>query len=165
MKLPTAELLRNTPGLRWLSTRLTQRVLWVFDKKRVARGASVGLFTCWIPIPFQMLVAIPLATFARANVPVAVICVWVSNPLTWIPMTAIAYEVGYLILRPEVHYLVEINEAEDFTAMIAAVFPQALGPILMGTFILQVVCAAASYTLVTSFWEQIEKLARRSEQK
>ncbi|MEO8400510.1 MAG: DUF2062 domain-containing protein [Gammaproteobacteria bacterium] len=71
--------------------------LWCFECDCVARGVAVGLFVAFLPIPFQMLIAVLLAIISRANLPIAVALTWVSNPLTFGPFTYLTYFVGTLI--------------------------------------------------------------------
>lgn len=134
-----------------------QKELWLWEKKRVARAVSTGLFSCWLPIPFQMVPAVLLAVYCRAYLPLTLICVWISNPLTWLLMAALAYELGYLILRPEIHYVKEIVEAESIWSVVS-IAPQALAPFLVGAGTLSIVSAAAGYGLVIMLWDWVSKL-------
>ena len=56
--------------------------LWGFKRTSVARGCAIGLFCCMIPMPLQMLLAAAIALVWKANIPLSVALVWVSNPLT-----------------------------------------------------------------------------------
>ena len=60
----------------------------------IARGMAIGVFVGLIMPPlFQILVAVIIATFAKANRIVAAIGCWVSNPITF----PIIYPFYYLI--------------------------------------------------------------------
>lgn len=76
--------------------------LWCFECDCVARGVAVGLFVAFLPVPFQMLIAVLFAMISRANLPIAVALTWVSNPLTFGPLTYLTYFVGTLITGEKV---------------------------------------------------------------
>ena len=77
---------------------------------RIALGAAVGGLIAWTPtIGFQMLLAVVLTSAIGANRLVSIIIVWVSNPLTLIPIYFPNYLVGHALLeiftdRPELSY-------------------------------------------------------------
>ena len=68
--------------------------LWHMNKRSVAGACSIGLFSAFIPIPFQMLLAAGLAIIFRFNLPISVALVWVTNPITMPPLFFLAYKVG-----------------------------------------------------------------------
>jgi len=72
--------------------------LWHLNRHSVAWGLSVGLFVAYVPIPFQMLLAAGISILIGCNLPVAVVAVWVSNPITMPPMFFAAYKLGALLL-------------------------------------------------------------------
>ncbi len=61
-------------------------------------GFGCGFFIGYLPIPMQMAVAAVLAISFRFNLPAALILVWVSNPLTWVPLYYPAYKLGAFLL-------------------------------------------------------------------
>lgn len=72
------------------------RILHVDDTpQRIARGVAIGLWVAFTPLlGFHMLIALALAALFRANKVLAVLLVWVSNPMTLIPIHLPAYLVG-----------------------------------------------------------------------
>lgn len=52
-----------------------------------------------IPMPLQMLLAAAIALIWRANIPLSVALVWISNPLTMPPMLYANYKLGTWILQ------------------------------------------------------------------
>jgi uncharacterized protein (DUF2062 family) len=96
--MPTAKSIQNSSQLSGLKPYLRDPSLWNFKKcDSVARGVAIGLFAAFLPI-LQMLIAALLAIFLRANLPLAVLLTWVSNPLTFIPITYATYFIGEIIL-------------------------------------------------------------------
>lgn len=86
-RLATSKLLRNIVGKHLLS----------FSQGPIQRGLAIGMFCMLLPIPFQMVPAAILCWLALANLPIAILCVWISNPLTYAPLFYACYTVGHYI--------------------------------------------------------------------
>ena len=66
---------------------------------RIALGIAIGIFVAWSPtIGIQTLIALGLAFLLRANKFLAVTLVWISNPLTLIPIYYPNYLVGNTVI-------------------------------------------------------------------
>jgi len=80
---------------------VVHRILHADDSPhRLALGVGLGFFVAWTPtIGFQMMIVILLATALRANNRVGVAIVWLSNPLTLIPIYLPNYWIGHNILK------------------------------------------------------------------
>jgi len=78
------------------------RVLHIDDSPhRIALGIGLGLFIAWTPtIGLQTLMVLCVAPFLRANISVAVPCVWVTNVFTMIPVYYSNYLLGRMLLKP-----------------------------------------------------------------
>lgn len=50
-------------------------------------------------MPFEMVPAIFLAALMRGNLPFAIAGIWISNPVTWIPLYTPCYLLGAKILQ------------------------------------------------------------------
>ncbi len=83
---------------RWARNTFAQPMVWHLNRRSVAGGVAVGLFVSWIPIPLQMLLAAVLAAVLRVHVPVSVVMVWFTNPLTFAPLLYAAWRSGSMIL-------------------------------------------------------------------
>ena len=113
-KLPDANVMRERlhdqlggcesekSGIRhWVRTTIAQPMVWHLNRRSVAGGVAVGLFVSWVPLPMQMLLAAILAAVLRVHVPVSVVMVWFTNPLTVAPLLYAAWRSGSMILgRP-----------------------------------------------------------------
>jgi uncharacterized protein (DUF2062 family) len=65
---------------------------------RIARGAGIGIFVALLPIMgIQMPVATMLALPLRGNIKAAIAGVWLTNPLTFIPLYYAVYRFGLLL--------------------------------------------------------------------
>ena len=108
--LPHDSRFREHKHLRWLGRRLHDPNLWHLNRRSVSGAAFVGLFMAWVPLPTQMLLAGIFALWLRVNLPVAVVLVWITNPLTIPPMSYFAYKVGARLLgRPAQEMQVELS--------------------------------------------------------
>jgi len=75
-------------------------ILHVDDRpQRIALGAAIGMFVAWTPtVGAQMLLALALATLLCANKAVALPIVWLTNPLTVVPIYWFNYKFGNIFL-------------------------------------------------------------------
>jgi len=65
----------------------------------IALGVALATFVSVIPLPMsQTLVAIALAALFRANKAVCIPVVWVTNPVTAIPIYATCFAVGQFLM-------------------------------------------------------------------
>jgi len=66
---------------------------------RIALGIAIGILVAWSPtIGIQTVIALALAFLLRANKFLAVTFVWISNPLTLIPIYYPNYLVGSVVI-------------------------------------------------------------------
>jgi hypothetical protein len=95
---PDPEKLKQHKQLQFLGDTLHLPYLWHLNRRNVASAFAIGLFAMWLPIPFQSLIAAALAVYFRANLPLAVVLVFVTNPVTTPPMLYAAYQLGAAII-------------------------------------------------------------------
>ena len=75
--------------------------VWSFGRSSTAKGIAIGIFCAFLPMPFEMIPAIMIAIAIGGNIPFSVAGVWISNPLTWIPLYTPCYLLGSKILQLE----------------------------------------------------------------
>ena len=80
--MPHPERIKASRSLRFLGDLIHDPNLWHLNRHSVSRAMAIGLFWALIPMPLQMLAAAACAIPARANLPIAVGLVWLTNPLT-----------------------------------------------------------------------------------
>lgn len=97
-RLPSREDIEKNGCLRLLEAHIRDRNLWHFNRRSVPRATAVGLFCAFLPMPFEMLPAAIGAIMFSANLPLSLAWVWISNPLTWIPLYTPAYLLGAKLL-------------------------------------------------------------------
>ena len=66
----------------------------------IARGIAAGVFAGAFPLfGFQTIIGVALAALVGGNKVVAAASTWISNPLTYLPLFALNFHVGRLLLR------------------------------------------------------------------
>lgn len=84
--------------LGYFGEAFDRRCLWHVTRYSVARAFAVGIFSAYLPVPFEMIIAAVLAYIVRANLPISVMLIWISNPFTWALLWGPPYFLGALIL-------------------------------------------------------------------
>ena len=95
---PNQETLRKHRHLQIFGKRLHDPNLWHINRRSSAGAFAVGLFMAFVPVPFQMVLAAGAAILLRVNLPLSVVLVWITNPLTIPPMFFFAYLVGTWVI-------------------------------------------------------------------
>lgn len=117
----------------------------------LALGIAVGLFVALLPlIGIQMGLALGLAWLIRANKAVAVTLVWISNPLTMVPMYYPGYWMGCKLLSmPVGGRWAELLQSNESASVKLKVFMDNLqdfaAPLFLGTFLLATLVGVLSY--------------------
>ena len=97
--MPTRETFEGIRFLRPIAHRILLPELWRFHRRSVPRGVALGIIVgVLIPVAqtvFAALFALP----TRANVPVAALTTFITNPLTTPPIWVGAYWVGSYFLK------------------------------------------------------------------
>jgi len=147
--MPDPEKLKQQKSLQFLGDRLHEPNLWHLNRRSVSLAFAIGLFAAWIPTPGQMAIAAVAAFYFRANLPISVALVWITNPLTMPPMFYFAYWVGLLSLGQD-------TPAADFELTLDSVMSSLGdigGPFLFGCLILGVISSVIGYFGIRLFWK------------
>jgi len=148
---------------RWLAPiahRFGRSELWRFTRRSVPRGAALGLFAAFI-IPFgQIFLAAFLALPARANVPVAAVITFVTNPFTVPFWLVVANKVGRFTLKvdPETFGTAKAAMEEGWWVQFGW-WLETAGVTAFGFVVLSVVTAATGYLMASFLWRFV--VARR----
>jgi len=95
---PHPKAIREHKYLRVLARFLHDPDLFHMNRRCVSGAFASGLFWAMIPIPVQMLAAAVTAILVRANLPISLGLVWLTNPFTMPPVFYFNYLVGARIL-------------------------------------------------------------------
>jgi len=161
--VPDPEVLITHKHLTFLGDRLRDPNLWHLSRRSVSMAFAVGLFCAWIPTPTQMAIAAAGAIYFRANLPLSVGLVWITNPITMPPLFYFAYKVGlWFMNQPAV-----ADESEFSLSGMFSGLGDVWQPFLMGCFIMGIVSSAVGYFGIQYYWEQhiTKKWAERKDKR
>jgi hypothetical protein len=149
------------------------------SSQSIAAGAAVGVFVGFTPtVGFQMVISALAATVLRVNRLAAIFPVWITNPFTIVPIYYFEYQVGTWVWPAEEgpHVVERLNvladkisavTVSDFWSSMSAVFAamgslgaDVLVPLMLGSLVVGIVCAAATYPL--TLWT-VKRIRRQRE--
>ena len=97
-RIPSTKSLQNSPELKGLNFFFDSPCFWSRSQQCVARGVAAGLAGAVVP-GFQIFYAAILVIILRGNLPIALLCTLITNPLTFVPISYFIYWVGSLVIR------------------------------------------------------------------
>ncbi|MEK7989857.1 MAG: DUF2062 domain-containing protein [Thiotrichaceae bacterium] len=165
--LPHPKTLKSHPHLQFLGDWLHEPNLWHLNRKSLAGGMAVGLFSAFIPFPLQMFWAAILAIYFKVNIPLSISLVWVTNPITIPPMFYLAYCLGAFMMGLPI----EAIDLSLGTEKLMDTFMNLWKPLLLGSFTTGLMFAGIGYYSVNILWKRhVKRLwdkrrAQRREQK
>ena len=167
--LPTSKQIAEIRALSFLRHLLLEPNLWHMNRYSLSFGFLIGGICCFLPIFFQSVPCVLLCVWIRCNVPVAVLVVWISNPITFGPMMYFAYRVGLWILGTEQEIELLNPSLKWFVDQISIVWQ----PIIVGSLACGVAFGMAGFIVIQLYYRwriaryKLRKLdaRRRSESK
>lgn len=146
--MPDPDSIRSNKSLRFLGALLHDPNLWHLNRHSVARAMAMGLFAAFIPLPMQMLIAASLAVVARANIPISVGLVWLTNPITMPPVFYCTYKLGAWVMQLPPIQLPDNLTFDWITQELSLVWQ----PFLLGSIIAGIVSGALAYATTMLYW-------------
>ena len=140
--------LREIRSLRPLGEWIYEPNLWHINRNSTAKAFAIGLFCAMLPIPGQIFVAALMAVKLRANLPLSVSLVFVTNPLTMPVIYYGAYQFGALLLGTEVKAVEFAISWQWLGDSLGAIW----APFLLGCFLIGTLLAGMSYALINALW-------------
>lgn len=147
--LPDPHKIKNTKGFGVLGTWLHNPNIWHLNRHSVSKAFIIGLFWMSIPMPSQMVAAAICAIFLRANLPLSVALVWISNPLTMAPIFYFNYVIGTLILGEEANENLSFELSWDW---ILNTLGDLWLPLYLGSIVVGLVLGAIAYFVLHLLW-------------
>jgi uncharacterized protein len=146
--MPDRDLIKRQKALRIFGSVLYNPNLWCLNRRSAAGAFAIGLFTAFIPLPTQMLMAAGFAIVAGVNLPLSISLVWITNPITMPVMFYFAYKLGAWVLHlPPRHFHFELTWsflAEEMSTIAPA--------LLIGCGLCGIVCAITGYFGIHWLW-------------
>lgn len=151
--VPTREEMAENRYLKPIAHRFLSPELWRFTRRSVPRGVALGLFAGFIIPLGQVFVAAFLALPARANVPLAAVVTFVTNPFTLPFWLLVANKVGAFVLKIDAATMGAANaELTSGRWQQFGWFLETAGVTAFGFVILSVVSAAIGYLISGMIW-------------
>lgn len=161
---PTREEMAQNKYLAPIAHRFLSPELWRFTRRSVPRGVALGLFAAFIIPIGQIFLSAFLALPTRANVPLAALVTFITNPFTLPFWAAIAYKVGDFLLRFDATApAIASAKAGSGTWTWLVDAYQVAGATVLGYVVLSFVTPVIGYVLSVWVWRAVvsRKRARR----
>lgn len=161
---PTREEMAQNKYLAPIAHRFLSPELWRFTRRSVPRGVALGLFAAFIIPIGQIFLSAFLALPARANVPLAALVTFVTNPFTLPFWMVVANRIGEFFLRFEAAQASVAAAAAEGGAWDYLTMAYEIGAAtLLGCLILAVVSPVVGYVVSGWVWRAVvsRKRARR----
>jgi uncharacterized protein (DUF2062 family) len=146
--LPDHHEVRKHQRLRHFGSLLHDPNIWHLNRRSVSWGSAVGIFFAFFPFVGQTLLAAGLAIALRVNLPLAVLGVWITNPLTAAPVFYGAYLVGNWVLATPAHDIGSNHSTQWFIDQLGVIWQ----PFLLGCLICGLVSATVGFFLIRMLW-------------
>ncbi|MCB2044515.1 MAG: DUF2062 domain-containing protein [Novosphingobium sp.] len=153
--MPTREQMERNRLVRPFAHRVLRSELWRFTRRSVPRGVALGILV-GIIIPFAQIFFAALLSFSvRANVPVAALTTFITNPFTTPLIWIVAYRLGSWLLQVDAMTVVApVNTAMEHTELQDALqwLTGATLVTAFGLVVLAIVSAAVGYLVTSLGW-------------
>lgn len=152
-RLPRREELAQNKWLAPVAGRALSPELWRFTRRSVPRGVALGLFAAFIIPIGQIFLACFLAFPARANVAVAALVTFVTNPFTLPFWIVVANRIGQFFIGTRAEDLVA-HSAAGTSAWTQDVdwMAHSAGQAVVGFIVLAIVSSCLGYVIAGWTW-------------
>lgn len=123
---------------------------WSINRRNVTRAVALGFFIAFLP-PFipHTLMALLCAIALRVNIPVTLAAIFITNPVTMVPLYYAAYWSGCYVLGLTPLTKLPRASPDDWLPAFHGPF---LEPFVLGCLLLGLVAALAGYILLGASW-------------
>ena len=133
----------------------------------IALGAAIGTFVAFTPtVGIQMLVVLAVAgickPFFRFNKLAGLIAVYISNPITTLPIYWFSYWVGSFFVpgnltRERLATVLNYQGLMQWSKSMWSLLIEIGGPLVLGSVIVGIICALPTYPVVKWLAETLQK--------
>ncbi len=145
---PAPHKLREMRSLRPLGEWIYEPNLWHINRHSTAMAFAIGMFCAMMPVPGQIFFAAFAAVRLRANLPLSVTLIFVTNPLTMPVIYYAAYKLGALMLGTELQQVVFEISWQWVTERLVTIWQ----PFLLGCFVIGTSAAGLSWAVINTLW-------------
>ncbi len=146
--IPERKHIQEHKHLRHFGDWLHDPDIWHLTRRSSAGGVAIGLFWAMMPIPLQTIFAAATAIFLRLNLPLSVIFVWVTNPITAAPVYYLAYKLGSVLLNEPIQKVAFEFSMNWMTDTLIHIWQ----PLMAGCLLLGVFSAAIGNVTIRVLW-------------
>lgn len=153
--MPTRDGMARNKYVKPFAPRVLRGELWRFNRRSVPRGVALGMLAGVIIPIGQILAAAILALPVRANVPVAALTTFVTNPITTPIVWYLSYRLGQWILRVDgltygspINAAVHSSQIGDWMEWITG----KAGVMAFGLVVFAIIAASISYIIASFGW-------------
>ena len=153
-RMPTREGMGRNRYLKPIAHRFLRSDLWRFTRRSVPRGVALGMLAAFLIPVGQIFAAVFLALPVRANVPVAAVTTFITNPFTYPFWIAAAHQIRNFIRQIDA-----MTEGQPITTQMQSEFGEWLswfvrvaGVTAFGFLTLAIVFAALGYVISSFGW-------------
>jgi uncharacterized protein len=139
---------------------------------RIALGGAIGMFIALTPtVGVQMLLVLLLAVatqrWFRFNKVAALLMVYVSNPLTVVPIYWFSYKLGTIYFpghttRREFEAIFQYDDLAEWWASLTKLFFDVGLPLLAGSLVMATCCALATYPILLRVIRNLRRTERQA---
>lgn len=156
----------------WLDPRSWIRAILMLDDSphSIALGTAIGMFvgltpTVGIQMAIVMVLAFATSRLFRFNRVAALIAVYVSNPLTMVPIYWFNYRLGTLFLEETVTWdefkqLFHYHSYAEWWNTLKELFVTVGMPLVVGSVVIGMIAALSSYLLIFRLAESVQRHRR-----
>lgn len=160
--MPTREEMAENRYLAPIAHRFLTPELWRFTRRSVPRGVALGLFSAFIIPVGQIFLAAFMALPSRANVPLAALVTFVTNPFTIAFWAVLANKVGKFILQVDAATGgIANDQLQSGTWQWVIDAFEVAGVTVVGFAVLAVVSASVGYVVSSWVWRFMVGRRRR----
>lgn len=106
--------------------------IWQWHKSNIAKSVLIGCFIAFLPLPCQMILAALASVVFGAYLPLSVALVWISNPITFIPLTWVCLAVGCNLLQIDMTILSHLKTGQYWQTLQTYWQPLIVGSLVCG---------------------------------
>ncbi|MEL6814294.1 MAG: DUF2062 domain-containing protein [Cyanobacteria bacterium J06598_3] len=158
--LPKNSFLKRLDTLYWrrLFRYLFIRFLRIRSSPHaIARGIAAGVFTGSFPLlGIQSIAGIALAALVRGNKVVAAASTWISNPITFVPLFALNFQVGRWLLRLPTTTVLPSPSPAGLDAWMSMGLDVA-GALMLGSVVVGLVMSVVGYYVGLTVAQRVRK--------
>ena len=153
--LPNHQKIKDNKMLKIFGSLLQKKEIWSLSRKKVLAGVFIGMFIAFIPMPFQMLLVTLLAIILNVNLPIPLVLIWISNPITMPFIYYFEYELGNILLNNQNAIEFSLDTMHENLSQIAS-------SLYVGAFVVCCFVSILSVVVLNFLWINKVKKQRKN---